>query len=270
MSEPAIDFTDFVPVDSEVPGIEVYAPKPLEETHEKVVAFSCLQCGGTKAFSAENGNLTCTQCGHFEQTAQSIVGTGVQELEFKVDTLERSSEGWGTERTELTCDQCGGRTSLPPTLLTDSCPFCHSPRVHQHQAPQDELRPGFLIPLSLKPKEAQSRLLNWVGTHWMLAEGLKDAVARAEIQPIFLPFYTIDSHAYANWKAEVGYTRMTNDGMKTDWRWESGKEARFFDDWLISATEHVDAHLSDQVKPFDLEALVPYEASYLAGIAAQG
>jgi ribosomal protein L37AE/L43A len=139
--------SDFVQTQSAVPGILVYQPRPPEETHQEVVDFTCPQCAASKAYSAENGALTCTFCGYFEEPEKEIVGRGAEEFEFTVETVERASHGWGTERKELVCNSCAAHTTLSTDMLSHTCPFCASNQVMQVKAPQDVLRPAVYDPV---------------------------------------------------------------------------------------------------------------------------
>ncbi len=131
-------------------GNRGFAPAPVvSAAHQPVVDFKCPQCGATTAYSVPDGGLTCTHCGYYEPPEKPVVGKGAQEFEFTVETMERAAHGWGEPRTEMECQNCGARTSLPVGSLTSTCAFCGSNKVIQREAPQDVLRPRFLIPFKI-------------------------------------------------------------------------------------------------------------------------
>ena len=142
---------NFIPTSSAVQGIEVYKPAPPPaEVHREIVDFKCPQCAATTAYSVADGGLTCTHCGYYEPPKKTIVGKGAEEFEFKVETVLKAADGWGRARKELRCQNCGASTSVPPDMLAYTCPFCGSNRVIQRDAPQDVLRPRFLIPFKIE------------------------------------------------------------------------------------------------------------------------
>jgi len=142
---------NFIRTESAVEGIEIYKPAPpKKEEHREVVNFTCPQCGAATAYSAADGGLTCTHCGYYEPPQKSVVGKRAERFEFTVETLQRAAHGWGTTRKELQCQSCAAYTSVPPDSLTHTCPFCGSSNVIQRQAPQDVLRPRFLIPFKIE------------------------------------------------------------------------------------------------------------------------
>src|SRR5690606_26226737 len=123
-------------------------PRPPEEDGRPVVDFRCPHCDGATAYSTDDGGLTCSFCGYHEAPQVEVVGKGAQEFEFTVETVERAVNGWGTERKELVCNSCASHITLATDMLTHTCPFCGSNSVVQMRAPQDVLRPRFLIPFS--------------------------------------------------------------------------------------------------------------------------
>ncbi len=268
---------DYVQTESAVPGIAVYMPKPPEETYQEVVEFHCPQCDGVSAYSADNGGLTCTFCGYYEPSQQEVVGKQAEAFEFTVETMDRVAHGWGAERKELACNRCAAHTTFSTDMLTHTCPFCGSNQVVQVKAPQDVLRPRFLIPFTVTAEECREKTAVWLQDSWMLPAKLNQLAHKAEFTPIYIPYWTFDATTQAKWRAEVAHQtteRVYRNGRwetrtKTEWRWESGKASVEFDDLLVNGSQHLSQHLLQQVQNYDVEALVPYEASFLAGIQAQ-
>ena len=268
---------NYIRAKSAVPGIDVYMPKPPEETHQEVVDFHCPQCDGVTAYSTDNGGLTCTFCGYYEPPAAETVGKGAEQFEFTVETMERAANGWGAERKELMCNRCSARTTLSTDMLTHTCPFCGSNQVVQVKAPQDVLRPRFLVPFALTTDDCRQKTAVWLGSSWVLPSNLQRLSRTAEFTPIYIPFWTFDSDTNASWRAEVAHTRQKTgwSGGKrttrtvTEWRWESGNVNLFIDDLLVSGSDQLSAVLMRQMRGYDLHDLAPYEPSYLAGMQAQ-
>jgi DNA-directed RNA polymerase subunit RPC12/RpoP len=268
--------SDFIADESSVEGIEIYKPAPVVEEERPVVDFECPQCGATTAFGVAEGGLTCTHCGYYEPPEKPIAGKGAEELEFKVETLERAAHGWGEERKELECENCGAITSLPQGDLTLTCPFCASNKVIQRQANQDALRPRFVIPFKLEAEAVRKAVEEWLGSSWMTPGSLRRLADLERMTAIYLPFWTFDAATTADWRAQVGHTqteRYRSGGewktrTVTVWRWESGHVDLRFDDLLVDGTTRVSDVLLNRVKQFDLNQLAPYEPKYLAGFHA--
>jgi DNA-directed RNA polymerase subunit RPC12/RpoP len=277
----------YVPVASAVPGIELYMPAPEEvASGPEVVNFKCPQCLATTAFSVTDGGLRCAHCGYYEPAATPVVGKGARTFEFTVETVvaarqaaARQANGWGMERRELQCQNCGAETSLPPGSLTHTCPFCGSNRVLQHEAPQDQLRPRFLIPFKVELSRCQAIARKWLSSSWMTPNALKEAAGVADFTGVYVPYWTFDARTTANWRAEVGRqvteryydagSKSWKTRTKTVWRWESGRAQLTFDDLLVNGSTKLSPVLLSGMQDFDTRELVAYAPSYLAGFLAQ-
>lgn len=271
--QPVILPKGFIAAPSAVPGITVYKPAPKREKLDEVVRFSCPQCGGETAYSVDDGSLTCAYCGYHEAPRKAVVGRNAESFEFTVDTVERAVNGWGTTRKDLVCDNCGAQISLPEGALAATCPFCASNKVIHHRAAQDVLRPRFLVPFEIEEYGCQKILREWLGGSWLVPKDLRRMAVVSSFTPMYLPYWTFGSTAVADWKAEVGRTETYRSRGKTRrrtvWRWENGQVQHDFSDLLVRGTDHVSLRLLEQVGDFDLDALVPYEARFLAGMQAQ-
>lgn len=268
---------DFVPTESAITGIDLYMPRPPEEEHRPVVEFGCPQCGNQTAYSATDGGLTCTHCAYYEPPQKAVVGKGAEEFEFTVETLARAAHGWGEERKELQCQSCGAYSSIPVDMLTYTCPFCDSNKVIQRRAPQDVLRPRFVIPFKIEADTCRTITREWLGSNWMVPKALRRIVALENFDGVFLPFWTFDATLQARWRAEVGHKKTQRyfsagewkTRTKIVWKWESGQVRQAVDDLLIGGTTHLSALLLKRINNYDLYHLAPYEAKYLAGFQAQ-
>jgi Zn finger protein HypA/HybF involved in hydrogenase expression len=267
----------YIPVESAIQGIEIYKPAPVEEKQPDTVDFSCPQCGAKTAYSISDGGLKCTSCGYYEPPSKEIVGKGAQEFEFKVETMEQAARGWGEARKQIECQSCYAITTLPPGQMTLTCPFCGSSSVVQGDASQDALRPRFIIPFKETLEDCRGRVDEWLGSNWLTPRKLRQMAGLGTFTAIYLPFWTFDARTSASWRAQVGYDRTeryySNGEWKTrtvtDWRWESGRVIRLFDDLLVSGTAKIKEGVLACINTFDMNNLAPYEATYLAGYQAQ-
>jgi predicted RNA-binding Zn-ribbon protein involved in translation (DUF1610 family) len=196
----------FVPVPSQVDGIEIYAPAPKEEA-EETRTFKCRYCGGSIAYSASEQQLTCPYCGRTQELIAEEVGQAAAEFEFTLETMARARYGWGEERRELVCESCGAAVAVAPDVLTSTCVFCGSNRVHARDITGEHLRPTALIPFVVDREHLQAQVAEWLGRGWMHPPELRDVRALRELTGVYLPFWTFDAHIGADWKAEVGTPR---------------------------------------------------------------
>ena len=266
----------FVPVTSQIEGIEIYGPAPKDE-QEETRTFKCRHCGGTISYSATERQLTCPYCGREQSIDADTVGRTADEFEFTLETMTQAQRGWGETRRELVCESCGAVVSVAMDVLTSTCAFCGSNRVLARDATGDILRPTTLIPFVVDQAQCQTKVQEWLGRGWMHPPELRNVRALQELTGIYIPYWTFDTRVDAKWKAEVGTERTEryyDDGeWKTrtviDWHWRSGHVAVPVDDHLVPGTARVSRVILSKVEPFGLQALVEYDSGYLAGWQAK-
>jgi hypothetical protein len=106
---------------------------------------------------------------------------------------------------------------------------------------------------------------------------LKHRALTDTVAGVYLPYWTFDAHAEAEWTAEAGHyyheneTVIVNGQPRTRQvqriRWEpaAGHVAHFFDDDLVCASVGVQGALIRDIEPFPTHELKPYDAAYVAG-----
>jgi DNA-directed RNA polymerase subunit RPC12/RpoP len=270
---------DFAPVESTLPGISVFAPRPKETQVDAPQTFACPQCGATTKFDVAAGGVACEHCG-FKSTPQAQkVGLQAQVLEFTLETLSQAEMGWGVARKELHCNSCGADLAIPENALTATCPFCASNRVNVRAAPIDQLRPRFLIPFKIQPQATRALTQHWLGQGWFHPDALGASAIVDRFSGVYLPFWTFSADIISTWKAEVGYEREEryyDDSDKEwrtrteiDWRWENGRVSIHAADLLISGSSRLSQVILKRLYPFKLNDLVSYAPDFLAGWQAQ-
>ncbi len=271
----------FVVAPSKIEGIEVYQPAAAPASQaEGTLTFTCPKCGATTAYSISDASLKCAHCGYTENIQARQIGTQAKENEFTVQTMQDASHGWGEERSELVCQNCGAQTTIPVEALTNTCAFCGSNKVIQRSAAQDALRPRFLATFKVTEPDCQGIAQKWLGSSWMTPASLANLANLKAFSAVYLPYWTFDAATQAKWRAEVGHTvseQYYDPGDKTwktrtriDWRWESGQAGVDFDDLLVPGTAKLSTLHLKNIGNFDLHQLVNYEPRLLAGMQAQG
>jgi Zn finger protein HypA/HybF involved in hydrogenase expression len=270
---------DFVPVESTLPGISVFAPRPKDVQVDAPQTFACPQCGATTKFDVAAGSVACEHCGYTAAPKSQNVGLRAQVMEFTLETLSEADMGWGVARKEMHCEACGAELAIAENALTATCPFCASNRVNVRTAPSDQLRPRFLIPFKIQPEATRALAQKWLGQGWYHPNELGASAIVDRFTGIYLPFWTFSAQVASTWKAEVGYEheeRYYDDSAKEwrtrteiRWQWEDGRAGINVDDLLISGSTRLSHVLLKRLYPFNLYDLVSYAPDFLAGWQAQ-
>ncbi|MEM7244363.1 MAG: hypothetical protein AAF533_03415 [Acidobacteriota bacterium] len=255
----------FVPVRSGLPGFTIFAPAPPDQGDPDFVRVGrCDRCGGEARYDAAIGRLRCGHCASQREVAAVEVGRAASEEEFRVETLERAARGWGAERTQVHCESCGADTVLAARELVGTCAFCTSQHVVARPAPQDALRPRYLLPFQVDADEARRLLTEWLGSGWLQPRGLSKQGRTTSIQAVYLPAWTFDARVVAHWMVETGRP-LSDESNITIWTKKDGKQAVHMDDELSLAVGDLSELLFSRIAPFDLDRLVEYDPELLAG-----
>jgi uncharacterized Zn finger protein (UPF0148 family) len=266
-------------IPSALEGISVWRPRPKQKEEAAPQTYTCPQCGATTKFNVAAGGVKCEYCGYTAETQAKTVGKHAQEFEFTVETWEQAEQGWGVERRELHCDNCGATLAVAEGSLTATCPFCASNKVNVRAAASDALRPNFLIPFKVQAEQLRPLAQEWLGKGWFHPAELASSAGVEHFTGIYVPYWTFDANVSARWKAEVGhetterYYDHNDKEWKTrtviEWRWENGEIALNIDDLLISGSSRLSKVILERIKTFNLTQLTAYSPDFLAGWQAQ-
>jgi len=268
-------------VESQVPGVVVFAPQPKQVKLEEAVSYSCPNCGANTAYDVSAGGVTCEYCGYIAPVSADRVGRSAQDFEFTLETLSQARQGWGTERQVLHCESCGAELSIPTGALTTTCPFCASNQVNVITTPDQTLRPRFLIPFKIPPEKTTSLAKAWLGKGWYHPESLASNVLVRRFFGLYLPFWTFNAQVDAQWRAQVGYQKTERHynahqkrwetRTRTVWRWQDGRVRLNIEDLLVtgSGPKRLSHRILHQLYPFNMGDLVTYAPDFLAGWQAQ-
>ena len=245
--------------------------------------FPCAQCGADLRYAPGEELLVCSYCGHGNHI--DIEDAPIQELDFRRAVAEGLHDVQIETTTVAKCKSCGAAVEFDPNLHADECPFCAGPLItsageHRH------FKPKAVLPFAITDTEAKESLVDWLGNLWFAPSALKKyARANKAINGLYTPYWTFDADtesAYEGQRGDIYYvervvTVMTDKGPKRQrqripkirWTPVRGRVARFFDDVLVLGSKALPKRLTDNLAPWDLHALLPYQPDYLAGFRAE-
>ncbi len=126
----------------------------------------------------------------------------------------------------------------------------------------------------------------WLGSLWFAPSGLVEYARKGRaMNGMYVPYWTFDAQTQTAYRGQRGQyyyetqmvTVMVNGRAerrqqqvrRTRWFPASGRVARHFDDVLVTASRSLPKPMGDELTPWDLTALVPYQPDYLAGFRAE-
>jgi len=135
-----------------------------------------------------------------------------------------------------------------------------------------------LLPVRLGEDQVREIIHGWCRSRWFAPDRLKTAALTDTLRGIYLPYWTFDAQAHADWSAMSGdyyyeteyYTdsngqRQSRQVQRTRWYPTSGHVGHFFDDELVPGTVGVRLDLLRRVEPFPTHELRPYDPAFVRG-----
>lgn len=274
----------------------------MSEAKPKQQEFPCAQCGASMEFRPSLEALICPFCGHSEssESKSQAIQTGAASLQTTPERTaiqERDYQAFANQNTqmamlsstalEVQCSGCQANITFEPPETAGNCPFCGTSIVAEPQETHPLLMPESLLPFRLGKKDCHASIQKWLGNRWFAPSSLKQLAQPEQLQGVYLPFWTYDAQTHSRYSGQRGdyyyetKTRtvtnsageqVTEDYQERHTRWHSknGQVSRFFDDILVpGVSDSVKPDRLQQLEPWPLEALVPYQASYLAGFKVQ-
>lgn len=162
---------------------------------------------------------------------------------------------------------------MPQERLAGACAFCRSPLV-------DSARPGeipdLVAPFVLTREQAAERLKRHLqGKSW--APGEVRRLAPERLDGVLTPFFVHDAVARSSYVADVGewYYVTVGSGKnrrrerRTEWFALQGSHVSERTGHLVSGSKGLPESEANELEPFDLGRLAPFEPSRVAGWIAE-
>ena len=256
--------------------------------------FPCAQCGADLRYAPGQNELgqtqlTCDHCGHAQAipaASDRSLAQALGELDLARGLADDLPSDASAEIRTTTCPSCNAQVEFQGADFAMECPFCATPVVVD-TGTQRHIKPQALIPFVLTQDQARGAMVAWMGGLWFAPNTLLEYARKGRaLNGIYVPFWTFDADTSSRYSGARGThhtetrtrTVMVNGKSeqrsetvtRTSWTPVSGHVARGFDDVLVMGSTSLPERLGNDLTPWDLAALVPYSADYLAGFRAEG
>ncbi len=235
----------------------------------------CSKCSAPVRWTAGEPAVACEFCGATETLP--VPDAQIVEHDLALAMNRRDHLGYTLPVRRVKCGQCNAVVAFEPGVSAGQCAFCGSAAVADVAGGERHFRPESLLPFAVDRVRAGELFREWVkGVSWAPAD-LKKKAALQELTGVYLPFWTFDASAKSGWRARVGHLEEAwvevngNKYWKETTRWEdaSGRHEQHYDDVLVDASRGLPKELRTGIEPFDTSKLVPWDARYIAGFAAE-
>lgn len=245
--------------------------------------FSCPACGAEARWDPGKKALVCPFCGTTSPAEVELASTGEQvvvehDLTAALRSIPDDRRGWQTNKTSVKCQSCQAISVFDPERVGQRCDFCGSSALVPYEEIKEAFRPESLLPMKVSETQVRDSIRKWYGSRWFAPNRLKTAALTDTVKGLYIPYWTFDAQAHADWTAESGYyyyvtetyrdsngETKTRQVQKIRWEWSSGSLDHFFDDELVPASRGVQSEMLRRIEPFPTKELTPYNAGFLAG-----
>jgi len=243
--------------------------------------FACPACGAEAHWNPGKQALVCGYCGVTSPLqAPPDASSGVKEhdLATALRNLPDEKRGWKSEKVSVRCQSCEAISVFDAGRAAQRCEFCGSAQIMPYEQIKQPISPESVLPFKLDQPAVRDALRRWYQSRWFAPSRLKKAALTDTLHGAYLPYWTFDARAHAQWTAESGYHYYTTESYRdgngqtqtrqvqhTRWESSSGRLEHFFDDELVSASKGAHPKLLPKIEPFPTKELLGYAPTYVAG-----
>ena len=265
----------------------------MEETATEKKEFPCSQCGAKLTFKPGTDKIVCAYCGHEQVVVipassgatggSATATTQVVEHDFNeavknVRSVKASDVVTGGK--EIQCSGCGANSIM--TAQSDRCAFCGSPMVAEVKGQDAMFVPESVLPFHVDKPQAKQKYIDWIKGLWFAPNDLSKRANASGMDGIYLPYWTYDANTFTRYTGQRGEYYYVTESYKdnqgqtqtrevrhTRWYPVSGSVKVDFDDVLVCASKSLPHEMIDELEPWDLHELKPYDARYLSGFVTE-
>ena len=110
-------------------------------------------------------------------------------------------------RARHTCPACGAEATWDPGKQALVCGFCGATALVPYEEVKQAFSPESLLPMKISGSKARELIKSWYGSRWFAPNKLKKAALTDTVKGLYIPYWTFDARANADWEAEAGYYR---------------------------------------------------------------
>ena len=219
----------------------------ISMTKERIFDIKCPKCGAPASFDIPTQKYLCSFCDGEVGIQDAILQTqGYRSLQHK--KLKDDVKKFKLLKTS--CTGCGSELLFEENEPLSNCAFCGR-NVVRHSYLEYEEMPESVIPFGITKEEAKRILEDWCKQNKNLSEAKHIHSLIDSLQAFYLPYELLHGPVHMNVSRIVGSKKFPCEG--------------FLMNTFVNRSQQLDNILLDGMEPFDTEALVPFDFSYVAG-----
>lgn len=232
-----------------------------------VMSYKCPNCGGGLTFDPKTQKLTCEYC--MSEFSEEEMKEGQEPETVSVESVKpESSEA----AVVYTCPSCGAEIVTDETTAATFCYYCHNPVVLSGRV-SGEFLPDHILPFAIDRKRAEEMFLAWISRKKFVPHSFYDKSQLEKLSGVYFPYLLYSCQVDGRVQAEAEKQRTWTTGNT---RFTEHKQYRIHREGTLNvknlarnALSKSNKALVEGVLPFETEAMVPFQTSYLSGFMAE-
>lgn len=256
-------------------------PPQISDTNQNTI--TCQECGAKLTFAPGSLSLKCEYCGTVNEIKinEEARADAIKENDY-MTALENLSDDQIEEVHTVKCNCCGAETTFDNNVVSANCDFCGSPIAIEQKSTAKMIKPKAILPFVVTERNSHEEFKKWINEMWFAPSALKKFANEQRISGIYLPYWTYDANTVTDYtgrrgddyKTEEQYTdsqgqTKTRTVTHTNWRKAYGQVRNSFDDIFVVGSKSLPYRYLDNLEPWNLKDLVPYDEKFLTGFKTE-
>ncbi|BAJ63998.1 hypothetical protein [Anaerolinea thermophila] len=230
-----------------------HLPAPKENRTNGARSFTCPQCGGRMTYAPDGQSLICEYC---ESQSRLRNRQPAEEENFLLALATAKAQRRPIQQNVIECKGCGATFTLPPKVITHTCPFCQTPYAIEQVEIRELDAPDSVLPFKITHEETRKIIIKW------LKENPPDEKPLLKsFYGVYLPAWIFTIGGQVDW---TGWVYKNKKAVPVQ-----GRRIINIPNILIPAVNNFPSPLEPVFRSFPLDELVAFDPGYLASFHAE-
>lgn len=242
------------------------------------ITYKCPNCDGGMVFEPKSQKFKCEYClsefseedlEEFARKAENSDSdsgrTAQQDEQLSADTVSPAMVSYH-------CPSCGAEIVTDETTAATFCYYCHNPVVLSGKL-EGRYKPDYIVPFEMDRKKAEEIFKNWIRRKRYVPGDFYSPRQMEMMEGIYYPYWLYNCTVDGRIDAEGIKRRTTRTGSMEyleNSRYQVERKGTMeVRNVSRNALKKADRRLSENVLPFDMDSLQPFNSGYLSGFKAE-
>lgn len=237
--------------------------------------FNCKTCGAELYWDAEAGALKCQYCDSIFQPSDFEDATinADPTIDTTIDATYSSHADTLVEGMVIyKCDNCGAEVVTSETTMATTCAYCGRAISITNKTAGD-FRPDKVVPFKINKEKATEIYKKYIKSSKLTPKLFSEEQTIQKMQGLYVPFFLHSAKldATANIDAEnIKSSRRGDDKVEHHSVYRIDMDmSGVYENIPTDASKKIDNKMMDNLEPFDLKTLTPFNPAFMAGYFAE-